>query len=160
MKPFSALTRKEKAIELLRWLCVLPAAALGDLAGKIVYGGVAALLLRDLTYEGTDRWVRHVTACLLSGIAVVVTGAKMAPRCRRTTAMVLAVIAVALATRTHWVVHGDDLPVIAEAVGVACGVVVVLCAERRNSCRDEPDACGSHPAADMREPNSDRRQTL
>lgn len=130
MKPFYALTRKERVIELLRWLCVLPVAVLGDFVGRIVYGGVAALLFSELSYEGADRWVRHLVARLLSGVALVIVGARMAPRWRRTTALALAALAFAMAVRTHWIVHRDDVPVVAEAVGVACGVALILFIER------------------------------
>jgi hypothetical protein len=38
-KPFSELTGRGRLIEVLSWLCVLPAASLGDMAAQFVVMG-------------------------------------------------------------------------------------------------------------------------
>ena len=68
MKTFSELTGKEKGIELLRWISVLPVALLAGLVGdSIMYFVVVRLVMRDLSYEGFDRWLRHLVGGFLGG---------------------------------------------------------------------------------------------
>jgi hypothetical protein len=66
-------------------------------------------------------------------MAFVIAGARTAPRFRRVTAIALAVLAIALAARTHgvirWGIHVDHLPVVVEAVAVAGGAAFVLYSE-------------------------------
>ena len=90
MKLFSELTKKEKVIECLRWVCVLPAALVSERIGTgVTYFLVVRLVLNDLSYEGTDRWLRHLTGGFLGGAAFVVAGAATAPRFRRVTSITL-----------------------------------------------------------------------
>jgi hypothetical protein len=83
-----------------------------------------------LGYEGADRWVRHLIRGFPGGAVFVVAGAKTAPRLRRATAIILAVLSIAAAIETHWINHGDGLPVVAGAVAVACGAAFISYSEK------------------------------
>ena len=131
MKSFSELTRREKGIELLRWVCVLPVAlVVRHIVQILMFLVVVRPLLSELSYEGFDRWLRHLTVGLSGGAAFIIAGAKTAPRFRRATAVVLAVVSIVVAVRIHWFPHRDDIPIVAEAVAVACGAAYVFYSEK------------------------------
>lgn len=91
MNSFSELTRKERLIEVVRWLCVVPVALLAGLMGHMLTIAIVVQpVLSGLSREGTGRWLRHLIGGFLGGAAFVVAGARMAPRFRRATALVLA----------------------------------------------------------------------
>ena len=93
MKTFSELTGKEKLIEVLRWIAVLPAAALGGAAAHILIilgnspGCTRGMINPDESI--IDRLMVVTISNIAFGATVVIAGAKTAPRARRVTAFVL-----------------------------------------------------------------------
>ena len=133
MKSFSELTRKEKVIEVVRWVCVLPVAMLASLVGHLLTVAIVVQpVMNGWSHEGTGRWLRHLIGGFLGGAAFVVAGAKTAPRFRRATALVLAAGYIVSAVGTHWVHHGDLIPVVAATVAAAGGVAYHFCSDRRS----------------------------
>ena len=131
MKSFAELTRRDKGIELLRWVCVLPVAlVVRHVLHVLMFLVVIRPLLSELSYGGFDRWLRHLTGGLPGGVAFIIAGAKTAPRFRRATAVVLAVGSIVLAVRIHWFPHRDEIPIVAEAVAVACGAAYMFRSKR------------------------------
>lgn len=136
MKSFVELTRKEKIIELLRWICVLPVAMLAGLVGHMLtVAFVVHPVLSGLSREGTGRWLRYLIGGFLGGAAFVVAGAQTAPRFRRTTALVLAAGYIVSAVGIHWVHHRDVIPVVAATVATVGGVVFLFYSERSKDQR-------------------------
>ena len=134
MKTFSELTRRGEGIELLRWVCVLPVGlVVRHVLQVLMFLVVIRPLLSELSYEGFDRWLRHLTGGLPGGVAFIIAGAKTAPRFHRATAVVLAVGSIALAIRIHWFPHRDDIPIVAEAAAVACGAAYMFYSEKTNN---------------------------
>jgi hypothetical protein len=111
MKPFSDLTGKEKSIELLRWVFVLPASVLAVLALGIIAGvampptmaqlpGTPLLLPSDF-----HRFILPRIFGALMAAAFVIAGAKMAPRRRVATAVGLAAVWMLYSFMIHVLVH-------------------------------------------------------
>lgn len=146
MKSFSELTRKEKAIELLWWIGVLPVAMLAGLVGHMLMVAIVVQpVMSGLSREGTGRWLRHLIGGFLSGVPFVVAGAKTAPRFRRVTALVLAACSIVSAVGIHWVNHRDVIPVVAATVAAVGGVAFLFYSERskgRHAQTDQPAVAG------------------
>jgi hypothetical protein len=85
--------RRTKLIEAIRWLCVLPAAALGSVAVQLLLAVLAQV-------AGPDGW-RMFLYYVVREAAFVMAGALMAPRRRTATAIVLAVLAIAASLLKH-----------------------------------------------------------
>jgi hypothetical protein len=104
-KPFSELTGRGKLIEVLRWLCVLPAAVLVDNATQFAVD--AAVQIASYVGLGIlrDSIIVYFLSVLLDYVlpksAFVVAGAKMAPRYQRATAIVLALLGFSFSLMTH-----------------------------------------------------------
>jgi hypothetical protein len=105
MKPFSELTGRARRIEVLRWLCVLPAAVLGVVVVQILVGAVVRI-------AGYGGWGipgdSNIAYCLRlfffyvpAKSAFVIAGAKMAPRRQLATAIVLALFGFLFSLMTH-----------------------------------------------------------
>jgi hypothetical protein len=110
MKPFSQLSGQEKANEVLRWLLV-PVASVAAvivliLLARIVIPPAMARLPGEPPSVVSDfqRWVPRIFNGLLSG-AFVFAGAKMAPRGRLATALVLATLWIGYSFLIHVFVH-------------------------------------------------------
>ena len=96
MQSFAELSSKEKVIEVVRWLCVLPAAWLAGMAPRFLVALIRPPVMAQL--PGTPRPpvsdFQRIYLPLLIGIlmagAFVVVGAKIAPRRRVLVAIVLA----------------------------------------------------------------------
>jgi hypothetical protein len=147
MRSFSELAAKEKVAEVLRWICVLPVAVLCQRVGDVVtYGAVVFPFLSELSYEGPDRWLRHLIGRFLGGAIFVVAGAKTAPRFRLVTAAALAMYSIVVAVQIHWFPHRDDIPIVAQAVAVACGLAC-LGASEKSQGRPEQRAQPTTPAS-------------
>jgi hypothetical protein len=105
MKPFSELTVRGRLIEALRWLCVLPASALGHVAAQLVIGSVLQIarsggldIFGDLSIANSIiRFLWH----LPPNAAFVIAGAKMAPRHQKATAIVLTLFGLLFSLMTH-----------------------------------------------------------
>jgi hypothetical protein len=144
MKSFSELTTKEKTIEIVRWVCVLPVSMLAGYLGWAAAGALSRIAFGGLGFEGTGRWVRHLTANLLSEPARIFIGAKMAPRARRKTAIVLAILNVALAILIH---REDYLPIVAQTIGLGIGILVVHRSEWPRRSTPEDNITDASPSA-------------
>jgi hypothetical protein len=94
MKPFIELTTREKAIELLRWVGVIPAAVLGGYAAYVVFvlqNMVVHYLQVGPYIDFFQRFLLVIASNAVAGVVTVIAGAMTAPRCRRVTAIVLAI---------------------------------------------------------------------
>lgn len=132
MKPFSALTEKEKLIELLRWFSVLPAAVLGFFAAYYAGGFLLPLaealgVVNPPSDMGFNRYLRYLIWLFPMGVAFVIAGAKTAPRFRLAAASVLAVLWVLWTGRTHGFSYEA---VISAAVAAGCGTAFIFYAEK------------------------------
>lgn len=127
-----------KAVEWLRWLCVLPAAFLIRFLAQIALG----LLTRGAGQVVLAVLVRKFIVYSVSEALFVIVGAKLAPRRQILVAIVLAVLEGALSLLKHVIVqyaagnrvgstNYSDFAL--EAIGLACGVVVVMASVRRKS---------------------------
>jgi hypothetical protein len=131
---FSEQSRKKKLIELLRWIGVLPAAWLAGLVGQALTFALVNPFLSGLSYEGSDRWVRHLVGRILSEPLFVIAGTQMAPRFPFATTIVLAAGTIAYDALIHGV---DDIPVFASAVTIAAGALVSFFLNRAKGERRE-----------------------
>src|SRR5262245_50576737 len=111
MKSFSELTGQEKAIELLRWFLV-PVASVAVVFLLILISQVAkpsamAQLPGTATLPVSDfqRWVLPRIFNVLMSAGFVFVGAKVAPRGRLATALVLAALWIAYSFLIHVYVH-------------------------------------------------------
>jgi len=145
MKPISELTGRRRLIEVIRWLCVLPAAVLGDIAAEFVvetvaqiatYGGWGTLGDSSIAYS-----LRLLLFYVLPKSAFVMAGAKMAPRYQRATAVVLTFLGLLFSLMTHVIVQHLDgkrvgivnyTHVLAESAGMLGGAAYILLQARRN----------------------------
>jgi hypothetical protein len=132
MKPFFALTAKEKGIELLRWVCVLPAAILGDYVGYIIGGTVGRLAqIVGLVHppsddSGINRTLRYLIWMFPEGVASVIAAAKTAPRYRLATASVAAVLWILLIDTIH---RFGGPTLVATGVAGICGTAYIFYTE-------------------------------
>ncbi len=116
MKPFSALTGKEKAIEALRWLCV-PVAAVAAAAIVIFLAGLA-MPTAYAQPPGSPpppapvipRVVTFRVFSVIVALAFILAGAKTAPRGRLIVALVLASLWIAHAFLYRIYVHLPGTP--------------------------------------------------
>jgi len=125
MKTFAQLTGREKGIELLRWMGVLPAAGVGLLTGYFMAGvllGLAAALriVGPPSDFGWNRLLRYVIWLFPMGALFVLAGALTAPRWRLAVAGVLAVFWIAWTGKVHgWGYEAVTGAVIGSAAGAA-----------------------------------------
>jgi hypothetical protein len=98
VRPFAELSAKEKCVEVVRWLCVVPAAWLAGMLPRFIYAIVRPPALAQL--PGTPRppvsdlqriYLPHLLGIVMAA-AFVIVGAKLAPRWRLPAAAVLAVL--------------------------------------------------------------------
>ena len=116
MKPFSALTGKEKALELLRWLCVPIAAVLA--VAILIFIARLAMPPTYVQPPGSPpppapiipRVVTFRAFSVIAALAFVVAGAKTAPRFRLIVALVLASLWIAHAFLYRVYVHLPGTP--------------------------------------------------
>ena len=129
MVAFSELTGKEKAIELLRWICVLPAAMLAYVAVGFV-----------ISSAPNTHWVLLI--CYMpKEIAFVVAGAKTAPRSRTIATLVLAAVAILASLAIHVLTQQrvgltNYLHFGAESVGAVIGAIYIVYAEIKANRQD------------------------
>ncbi|HEY3963633.1 MAG TPA: hypothetical protein VGM05_03685 [Planctomycetaceae bacterium] len=142
------LTTLQKCIEALRWLCVLPAAVLGQLVVDFL-AAAAFSLTRDLVAAIPDDSATASFASAIPGgsaimaagrlllqyltpkLAFTVAGAMMAPRHQASTAMLLALVGF---VHSVWV-HGltNWLHVSAETAGLVLGTVFIIWRNRAHT---------------------------
>jgi len=139
MKPFYELTRRRKVGEVLRWLCVLPAAVLGRIVAQFILGAVVQVA----RYGGWDNlgdsriayWLGVFLYYVPPELVFVIAGAMMSPRYQKTTATGLAVLAIFLSLMTHVVgqhLAGNHVGLVnythfvAESAGALGGAAFIL----------------------------------
>jgi hypothetical protein len=146
MKSFSERTVPGRLIELLWWLCVLPAAVLGHVAAQFVVGAVLQMA-RDAGWDifsGSSiansliRLLWH----LPPNAAFVIAGAKIAPRHQKTTAIVLTLFGLIFSLMTHVISQhffagrrlgfNNYMDLCAESVGALGGAAFILSQVRKN----------------------------
>jgi hypothetical protein len=107
MRTFADLSAKEKSIEVVRWLCVVPAAWLAGMIPRYVEMLVRPPALAQL--PGTPRppvsdlqriYLPHMMAMVMAA-AFVIVGAKIAPRWRLRVASVLAALWLVFSYMLH-----------------------------------------------------------
>jgi hypothetical protein len=138
MKPFSELTNRERSIEVLRWLGVLPAAVLAHFAARFALGSVV-LLASHAAWGFDDSTIAYYLKVILYYLppksAFVIAGAKMAPRHQRATTIALTVVGVIFSLMTHVVgqhLAGNRVGIVnythfvAESAGVLVGAGYIL----------------------------------
>jgi len=140
-EPFADLNGRQKAIEILRWMAVLPAAILGGLAAHLVAiignspGCTRGMVNPDESV--LDKFFVVLMSNALMGAVTVVAGAKTAPRHRRIVAVVLAVAFIFVCGMTFTVAlqrqfsPWDFMAIIVGAVAAATGAAHV-CLEKRD----------------------------
>ena len=139
MKRFSQLASSEKRIELLRWLCVLPAGVLAEIVMRYlagVVGQIAAYGGWSIRGEAnTAFFLGLVLFYVLPKSAFVIAGAKTAPRRRMAPAIVLAVLGIGVSLLTHVVgqhLAGNRVGTVnyahaaAESTGLLAGAACIL----------------------------------
>ena len=102
--PTSTPAKEERAVGWLRWACVLPAAVLGRVSAQLVAEVVGRLAVSAWGRPAESAFVDDLLLLLLSipkEAGFVVAGAKMAPRGRLATAIVLAVAGVLMSLIVH-----------------------------------------------------------
>ena len=96
MPAFRELTASEKAIEVVRWLGVLPVAAVAGVAAHIlaIIGNSPGCTRGLINPEEStlDRLFVVLVSNVAMGAATVIAGAKTAPRYRHVVAIALAVV--------------------------------------------------------------------
>ena len=130
MKPFSDLTGREKKIELLRWCSVLPAAVLGGFIASIMADVVVRL-------ASPDGMLRVLITEFPKGAAIVITGAKTAPRARVPIAMILAALWISLSVIIHVLLRGrvgwsNYMAVVVAAVAAVGAAAFIRLRQRRS----------------------------
>jgi hypothetical protein len=143
MKPFAELTGQQKALELVRWLCVPAAAVLA----VIVLSLLARLAIPPVyaqppgappapTNFGARRLVFRAFSVLM-GASFVAAGAMTAPRRRLPTALVLATLWIGYSFLSHIAVHLGrgtphylDFALAAAAAAAAAGALFIWHFER------------------------------
>lgn len=112
MKPFRELTGQQKAVELLRWLAVLPAAVIGSYIVRFVVGIAGALAVKIGWLNPGSAGIAYYLFSFLYYVpketAFVIAGTTMAPRFRRVTAFLLAAVAIFCSLIIH--VLGQNHP--------------------------------------------------
>jgi hypothetical protein len=138
MSIFSELTPREKSIEIVRWVCVVPAAALGSLAVQYVLGSIVRMAASgggDAARSGFVHYLHLLLYYAPMEAAFVIVGARVAPCGRVVTAIVLAVGAIVISLLTHilaqQVVGGTNYTHFAlESIGAILGAAFILYLER------------------------------
>jgi hypothetical protein len=113
MRPFAELSAKKKTVEVVRWLCVVPAAWLAAMMPRFIYW----LLVPPAMAQppGTPRppvsdfqrlYLPQFFGVVMAA-AFVIVGAKLAPRWRVTVALFLSVAWLVYSFMTHVLPHAS-----------------------------------------------------
>jgi hypothetical protein len=152
MTPFSKLTGRGKLIEVLRWLCVCPAAVLAETVVGYLVGAVTLIVTGGWGIPGDSNFV-HCLRLFLYYVQpksiFVIAGVKTAPRQPMATAIVLSVIGILLSLVKHVVgqhLAGNNVRIVnythlvAESTGTLCGAALILLHVRRDR-RTRGESC-------------------
>jgi hypothetical protein len=139
MRLLSDLTGRARLYEVLRWLCVLPAAFLGDIVAQFVSGAavqIAKSVGGGVLGDSTFTYSLGVFLYYVPRKSVfVIAGAKMAPRVQMATAIGLMVLGILISLMTHVVgqhLAGNRVGIVnyihflAESGGALCGMACIL----------------------------------
>lgn len=117
MKPFSQLSIAGKTLEIFRWICALPAAWCASLIPFVVFALVTPPAMAQPggfrpapPPSEFRRFVAPWLVALLTAPLFVLIGSLVAPRYRRTTAALLALLWTAYAFLSHIYVHLPGTP--------------------------------------------------
>ncbi len=137
--------QREKSVELLRWLCVLPAAVTGGIAARYLgsFAGHFAIHVWGAESQSTFGFSIQLLAYALAAAAFVLAGAFTAPRNRRMTAVILAIAGAILSLLTHVLSQRHPgttnyLHLAAESAGAALAVAYVFRVEKSRVREEEP----------------------
>jgi hypothetical protein len=115
MRSFADLTPKEKCVEMVRWVFVVPAAVLAGMAPRVVTSFLMPPALAQplgappVTVPDFQRYYLPHLVGFVMAAGFVLVGAKMAPRWRTPVAVVLAVLWTAYSFLIHvWPHLGHD----------------------------------------------------
>jgi hypothetical protein len=117
MKRFAELSAAQKAIEIVRWICVLPAAIFTSRLPGFLFSFVMPPALAQP--PGTpqppppselQRMLLSLLAALLVSIGFVLVGSLVAPRHRRHVAIILAILIALHAFLYHILIHLPGTP--------------------------------------------------
>lgn len=148
MKRFFELSAAQKAIEIVRWLCVLPVALF---TSRLPYLFFWLLIPPQMVLPpGTPRpppppdWQRMLIPwliALLTAPGFVLVGSLVAPRHRRYVAVVLAILTTLHAFLYHILIHLPGTPhttyFVAAQLAAVGSAALVFYFERRRSIPDE-----------------------
>ena len=145
MKPFSESTGRQRLIEALRWLCVLPAAVLGHIALEFVVGAAWQIGRSGGWAIPGDSNSAYYLMMFLHLVppksAFVIAGARMAPRYQRATAIVLTLLGFLFSLMTHVISQHQAgrrvgitnyTHLFVEFAGAVGGAAYIVLAARRN----------------------------
>jgi hypothetical protein len=147
VKSFSELSGRAKAVEVLRWIGVFPAALLARLAfhttvaaiyrTKAIAGGIVPD--KSALVDWLQLWIFDPTPIAI----FVVAGAIMAPRCRHTTAILLAALAIGLSLTIHVLLPesvgaNNYKHFTAESAGAIAGVAFTFFLAAKSRCGIAP----------------------
>jgi hypothetical protein len=143
MKSFAELTGKQKVIELLRWISVPAAAALGGFAARYISVLVSRLIVYGWGASAESDFVDYLRLLIFyvpKEAAFVIAGAMMAPRSRLAAAINLAVAAMLMSLVVH-VLGQRNVGVVnythftAESAGAALGAAYIFYSEKAKGRR-------------------------
>jgi hypothetical protein len=152
MKSLSERTVPGRLIEVLWWLCVLPAAVLGHVAAQFVVGAVLQMA-RDAGWDiiGESSIANSLIRLLWHlppNAAFVIAGAKMAPRHQKTTAIVLTLFGLIFSLLTHVISQhffagrrlgfNNYMDLCAESAGALGGAAYIMLQVRKNRRAEMP----------------------
>jgi hypothetical protein len=149
MRPFSELTDGGKLIEVVRWLCVLPAAMLGSFVVQLIVGAVVQIADNSGLGILGDSKIAYSLRLFLFYVpresVFVIAGAMTAPRHQMATAIVLTVLGICLSLMTHVVgqhLAGNHVGLVnythffAESAGAVGGAAYIFLQDRRKRPTD------------------------
>ena len=135
--------QREMPVELLRWICVLPAAVMGGIAARYLGSIVGRFAIYGSGSESNFAFSIQLLAYAIAAAAFVLAGAFTAPRNRRTTALVLAIAATLLSLLSHVLSQRHPgtvnyLHVAAETAGAALAIAYLFYGKLARGRDDEP----------------------
>jgi hypothetical protein len=155
MKPFSELTGRGRLVEVLRWLCVLPAAVLVHTALELVVEATVQIASFGGWGIFGDSNIAYLPRLFLFYVspkaAFVIAGAKTAPRYQRATAIVLTLLGFLFSLLTHVISQHragrrvgitNYTHLLAESVGLLVAAAYIVLEVRKNMPRSGGSAAG------------------
>lgn len=144
--------QRVKPVELLRWICVLPAAVIGGFAAQYL-GSIVGRFAIDSWGAVSESHIAFSIQLLVYAIAAgafVLAGAFTAPRNRRIAALVLAIAGTLLSLLKHVLSQSNPgtvnyLHLAAETAGAALTAAYVFYLEKARGRDEEPRIDAKEP---------------